>query len=464
MKDFNNNAANVNPFSNSDDKTFGRNLASEAADFLNTFEAPEIQIVSEAATKGFVDRFLAPRLKLNVLAQEVEFDEVSLSAKCATAALSTESKMSVICENELQVAFKNQSLFKHHLYDAITRNSYHPIEDYLNSLKSVERVSIDNLAERYLGNKDELANVLVKKFLIAAVARIFQPGCQVDSILTLFSPRQGIGKSSFLATLAKYRNWFNDTIPNLNQNRDFIRNLHLHWITEIGEIDTKFKGNKEEDLKAFITSREDNFRPAYTREFLNCKRQFIFTGTTNNGNFLRDQTGSRRYWIVAVKSDKINIPLLESEIDGIWAAAVDAFRNGEQWHLTDEEAEMLEEANGSYTYAHPWYPIIEDYVERHKNDEYILPKDIAKIPALGIPTKEIDKPNSKSIKEIRDLLRQKFHFTPKSKSIQQRRALFDKLTNDPNLRPQVTRIEDIPHSVWVKFDDFFSGESDASSI
>ena len=461
MKDFNNdNAANVNPFSNSDDKTSGRDLASEAANFLDTYEAPEIRIVQPGATKGFVDNFLAPRLKLNVLAQEVEFDGVSLSPKCSTAALNTESKMSIICENKLRVVFKKPLLFKNHLYDAIRRNSYHPIEIYLNSLESKERVSIDNIAERYLGNKDELANVLVKKFLIAAVARIFQPGCQVDSILTLFSPKQGIGKSSFLATLAKQRNWFNDTVPSLNQNRDFIRNLHLHWITEIGEIDTKFKGDKEEDLKAFITSREDNFRPAYTREFLNCKRQFVFTGTTNNGNFLDDQTGSRRYWIVPVISDKINIPLLESEVDGIWAAAVDAYRNDEQWHLTDEEAVMLEEANGSYTYEHPWYPIVEEYVERHKNDEYILPKDIARIPALGIPSKEIDKPNNKSIKEIRDLLRQKFHYTPKGKSIQQRTALFNKLTNDPSLRPRVNRLEDIPHSVWVKFDDFFSGESD----
>ena len=191
-------AANVNPFSNSDDKTLGRDLASEAADFLNTFEAPEISFVSSGATKLFVDKFLAPRLKLNVLAQEVEFDGVSLSAKCATAALNIESRMSIICENELQVAFEKPLLFKNHLYDAIRRNSYHPIEIYLNSLESVERVSIDNLAERYFGNKDKLANVLVKKFLIAAVARIFQPGCQVDSILVLFSPKQGIGKNSFV--------------------------------------------------------------------------------------------------------------------------------------------------------------------------------------------------------------------------------------------------------------------------
>lgn len=450
---------NANPFSNLDDQPFSRSKAKEVANFLDTFEAPQIRIVPEDSTKVVVDKFVADRLKLNVLTQEVEFDGVSLSAKCPTASLSTESRMRVICENELRITFKNPSLYKNHLYDAIRRNSYHPIENYLNDLGSVERISIDNLAERYFGNPSQLANLLVRKFLIAAVARIFQPGCQVDSILILFSPKQGIGKSSFLATLAKHRSWFNDTVPSLNQNRDFFLNLHQHWITEIGEIDTKFKGNQEEDLKAFITSREDNFRPAYTREHLNCKRQFILTGTTNNGNFLHDQTGSRRYWIVPVMGDKINIPLLENEVDGIWAAAVDAYLASEQWHLTDEQEVMLETANASYTYEHPWYSVIKQYLDRHQNDEYILPKKIAAIPTLEISSKEINKPNSTSIRHIRDLLRQKFHFTPKKLSSEQRTALFNKLTNDPSLRPQVNRIGDIPHSIWVKFDDFFSSEA-----
>ena len=55
--------------------------------------------------------------------------------------------------------------------DALSRNTYHPVEKYLESLDLTNRIDIDNLAERYLGNKDKLANILLKKTLIAAVAR-----------------------------------------------------------------------------------------------------------------------------------------------------------------------------------------------------------------------------------------------------------------------------------------------------
>ena len=214
--------------------------------------------------------------------------------------------------------------------------------------------NIDNLAERYLGNNNPLSNLLLKKTLIAAVARIFEPGCEVHSVLVLYSPKQGIGKSSFLKTLAKNQAWFNDTVPKISVNRDFYSKLHRHWITEVGEIDTKFNKNQEEKIKDFITSTKDSFRPAYSAQFLNCRRRFILTGTTNNGNFLEDQTGSRRYWIVRVSSNgKIDIPALKKEVDAIWAAAVQAYFSGEQWWLTDKEAELVEESNASYCYQHP---------------------------------------------------------------------------------------------------------------
>lgn len=162
----------------------------------------------------------------------------------------------------------------------------------------------------------------------------------------------------------------------------------------------------------------------------------------------------RRYWIVPVNG-KIDIPALEQEVDGIWAAAVKAYNNGEQWHLNDEEAKMLEESNASYTYEHPWYQTIKRYLECHKIDEYILPENIAAIPALGIPRREIIKPNSKALKDIRNLLQQKFDYCRKKISQQQRQKLFDKLNSDQRCQPQVLDISEIPHAIWVKSEDYF---------
>ena len=95
---------------------------------------------------------------------------------------------------------------------------------------------------------------------------------------------------------------------------------------------------------------------------------------------------------------------MESEIDGIWAAAVEAYLNDEPWWLTDEEAEQVEQFNASYSYEHPWYQPIKSYLDEHQDDKYILPQNILAIPSLGIPMKELNKPNSKSLKEIRGLI------------------------------------------------------------
>lgn len=401
--------------------------------FLSENEGEGLSEVSEEQTRPFIDKYLKPRLRYNLLTQEVEFDGISLQ-RHENETLSVEQRLLVVCEEEHGVIFKKQQSFKRHLLDVISSNHYHPVEEYLKNLNNVSPIPIDNLASRYLGNNNKLANILLKKTLIAAVARVLEPGCDFHSVLILYSPKQGIGKSSFLRTLATKSVWFNDTVPEIKVNRDFYAKLHQHWIIEIGEIDTKFQRKKEDEIKDFITSARDVFRPAYGTKQLKCPRRFILTGSTNNGSFLTDQTGSRRYWIIRV-NQIIDIATLEQEIDGIWAAAVRAYNKDEQWWLTEEEEKMLEQSNASYTYEHPWYEPIKEYIERHQNDLYILPHNVAQIPSLDISSKEVAKPNNKPLKDIRTLLQQKFGYFPKKISKEQKQKLFEQMNNNPNIRP-----------------------------
>lgn len=426
----------------------------QARRFLSENESIELTDVTEEQTKQFINKFLKPRLRYNLLTQEVELDEISLQ-RHENETLKVEQRLLVVCENEYGVLFKKQQSFKRHLLNAISSNNYHPVEEYLKNLNNVSPVAIDNLASRYLGNQTKLANILLKKTLIAAVARVFEPGCDVHSILVLYSPKQGIGKSSFLRTLAKYPVWFSDTVPEIKVNRDFYSKLHQHWIMEIGEIDTKFQRKKEDEIKDFITSARDVFRPAYGLKQLKCPRRFILTGSTNNGSFLTDQTGSRRYWIIRVNQN-IDIATLEQEVDGIWAAAVRAYDNKEQWWLTEEEEKLLEQSNASYTYENPWYEPIKEYIERHQNDLYILPNNVAQIPSLDISSKEVAKPNSKPLKEIRTLLQQKFGYFPKKISKEQKQNLLEQMNNNSDIRPQVKDVDDIPYSIWIKSEDILN--------
>ncbi|MEL6440566.1 MAG: virulence-associated E family protein [Cyanobacteria bacterium J06621_8] len=427
----------------------------EAKLFLDQNQVVQLTRLPEDQTAAFLTKAFEGKLKLNLLTRDVEFNGKSLNQN-RSEGLSAEDRITVYCEDNFGILFKNRAHFVRRFKDLLSQDgySYHPVKKYLKSLGSAKPVNIDNLAERYFNNKDELANILVKKTLIAAVARIMNPGCKFDMVLVLYSSQQGLGKSTFLQTLAKNSEWFNDTVPEIKLNKDSFSKFHQYWITEIGEIDTKFNRIKMEQIKDFITSTRDTFRPAYTASELKLERQFILTGTTNNNQLITDPTGSRRYGIVEVKQ-KIDISTLKDEVDGIWLSAFQAYNNGEQWWLTDEEEKLLEKSNKKFTKQDPWHSMVNRYLQLNKNAKYINPQDVIRLRQLNVPLQEQNKQNSSSIKRIRKLLRS-FGYFPQEISNQQRETLFNDLENTPGSLPQVYDLSDIPFTIWVKDDNFIA--------
>ena len=80
--------------------------------------------------------------------------------------------------------------------------SYHPIRDYIESLPAWDGVPrVDTLFVDYLGAADTAyTRAVARKMLVAAIARVYQPGIKFDSVVVLNGP-QGMGKSSFFAKL-----------------------------------------------------------------------------------------------------------------------------------------------------------------------------------------------------------------------------------------------------------------------
>lgn len=86
----------------------------------------------------------------------------------------------------------------------------HPVRDWLTSLKWDGVKRLDRFVPDYLGGDATPYTAAVGRcWLIAAVARVFAPGCKVDSLLCL-EGSQGIGKSSAPRILAGAQ-WFADT-------------------------------------------------------------------------------------------------------------------------------------------------------------------------------------------------------------------------------------------------------------
>ncbi|WP_232317668.1 virulence-associated E family protein, partial [Heyndrickxia acidicola] len=200
----------------------------------------------------------------------------------------------------------------------------------------------------YLGAEDTpYIRAITRKWLVAAVTRIYEPGCKFDYMPVLVGP-QGAGKSSTISALA--REWFSDSLKNLD-NKEAGEHLQNSWIFEFGELAAMKKGEVEE-IKAFITKQTDSYRVAYDRVVSEFPRKCVFIGTTNKEDFLRDKTGNRRFWPVTVdpKKRKYNpITQLNEDIIGlIWAEAMELYKQGEKLYLDpvlEEEAAKVQEGH-----------------------------------------------------------------------------------------------------------------------
>jgi len=237
--------------------------------------------------------------------------------------------------------------------------AYSPVRDYLNSLANVTPIDLDSLAERWFGTKDPLHATYLKKTLIAGVARVFEPGCKVDTLLIL-QGIQGLLKSLCLQTLAG-KGWFTDSLNDSNEKDEKMK-LKRYWMLEYSEFETVYKRKEVSQLKAFLSSPVDSLRVPYGKAIQDFPRSSIFVGTTNKQEILNDETGSRRDWILPVQQT-IPIKTVEAERDGVWAAAVAAYKAGEQWWLTPEEDELRAEANKSWQASDTWEASILNYLQ-----------------------------------------------------------------------------------------------------
>lgn len=226
--------------------------------------------------------------------------------------------------------------------EVVAKNSFHPVREYLSSLKWDGVNRIDTLLIDYMGADDtEFVRLVTRKWLCGAVARILVPGIKFDYMLVL-TGTQGIYKSTFFKTLAK--DWFTDSVQDVEGNQA-IEKLMNSWIIEFGELQA-FSKSESNAIKRFITSQEDRTRLAYDRRSSYLKRQCVFAGTTNKSEFLKDDTGDRRYWPVVVKKEGRTKDVREDlpkELDQIWAEALVLWKDKKEPIFLTKEQEALAE-------------------------------------------------------------------------------------------------------------------------
>lgn len=267
--------------------------------------------------------------------------------------------------NYLERVYEISSVLK--TQDAIAQvfhsHKFHPVRDYLKRLSwdGVER--LDTLMIDTLGAEDtELNRTVTRKTMVAAVARVMNPGCKMDYMLTLVGA-QGLGKSSLFGKLGG--EWFSDSLTSVT-GKEAYEQLQGAWIVEMAELSASRKADVEA-TKHFLTKRVDRFRVAYGRHVTDFPRQCIFIGTTNDVEFLRDQTGNRRFWVMPVGKQDVKKPwhvLTKEEVGQLWAEAVQRFEEGELLYLPSNLEEEMWEIQRGHSEESTLRGPIQEHLER----------------------------------------------------------------------------------------------------
>ena len=257
---------------------------------------------------------------------------------------------------------------------------YHPVRAYLQGCAWDGVPRLDSLVGTAItpSAESEIFSVYMTKFFLSAVARALHPGCKSDLVLIL-QGGQGIRKSTFFASLVPDRSWFDDASHNVD-DKDASLSVSRAWIMEWSELESVKRSTKGA-VKAFLTRQVDRYRPPYGRSIVERPRAAVIVGSTNEEQFLADETGNRRFMILPVEA--IDIDAIVRDRDQLWAEAVYRQVSGEpHWLERDQWVEAQAERNTIAEHGDPWEERIRWWLEEQDG--------LHREPGIGIYTTPLD--------------------------------------------------------------------------
>lgn len=228
-------------------------------------------------------------------------------------------------------------------------NRFHPVKEYLNSLEWDDTCRVEMVLINYFGAEDNIYTRAASRiFICGAVARIYNPGCQLDYVTTIVG-KQGIRKGTFYRKMAKHDEWYTELAT--IKYKEAIEETMGKWIVEMAEM-APTKKSEIEEMKAFITNKSKTIRMAYAHNSIDIPRQYVLVASTNEGAFLKDPTGDRRYLPVDANMDNATKSIkddLKDEVDQIYAEAVIMYKklknNALMLSPEEEEIAVIEQDN-----------------------------------------------------------------------------------------------------------------------
>ena len=237
-----------------------------------------------------------------------------------------------------------------HLIAIADENFYNPAANWI---ESIPWDGTSRLEEFYNTIKSEspIKNLLMRKWLISAIAALYEPDGVYSGGVLVLQGAQYIGKTAWFKSLApRDLNVLCEGKTLCTTDKDSIMDAIRHWIVELGELDGTFSKSEMAQLKAFLTRTEDVIRLPYGKRSSNYPRRTVFFASVNDENFLVDKTGNRRFWVIPCSGIDFEH---KTDMQQLWAEVREFYLNGESWKLTHEENKLLNESNEQFEVENP---------------------------------------------------------------------------------------------------------------
>lgn len=232
-------------------------------------------------------------------------------------------------------------------------SEFDPVKEYLDSLTWDGEKRLETCLPG-LEEHTEYTRMVARRSILAAVARVYEPGCGADQTLILVG-RERRGKSEWISRMCKGMEVALGDI----KNKDTLLDSHKAWIVVSNEAGALKQADFDE-LKDFMTRKQDTYRAPYARRSRTYQRRWIIWGSTNEMEFLREREGNRRFLLVECPG-RLDFDLFTPEyVDQIWAEAVHAYKMGETHRLNDHEEALAAKERLKYTRSDAWTESIEE--------------------------------------------------------------------------------------------------------
>lgn len=245
-------------------------------------------------------------------------------------------------QTRISVLFSDfANIGKEMTFDAVVNAAYtNKVDtgaDYLKGLTWDKEKRLDSwISKAFHTPDDHYHQSIGANWLKGMVKRVIQPGCKFDYVLVL-EGEQGIKKSTALLTLAGELGHVETTMS--TETKDFFMQFLGNAIVEFSEGETLSR-TEVKRMKAIITVQIDKFRAPYGRSVVPHPRRCVFSMTTNQTEYLKDETGNRRWLPVAVNG-LVDLKWIEDNREQILAEAYYRVVKGETtWEFPEEEMQL----------------------------------------------------------------------------------------------------------------------------